>query len=100
MVQTLPLCVRHECTPWMAVMVIMVIMVIVVIVVIMVIMVIMVIVVIVVIVVIMVIVVIVTVEVVRHALVFKIDFILVYYEVTVVLRRWTFYCNWRTTRFY
>jgi len=28
------------------------------------------------------------------------DFILVYYEVTVLLRRWTFYCNWRTTSFY
>jgi len=28
------------------------------------------------------------------------DFILVYYEVTDLLRRWTFYCNWRTTSFY
>jgi len=28
------------------------------------------------------------------------DFILVYYEVTVLLRRWTFYSNWRTTSFY
>jgi len=25
---------------------------------------------------------------------------LVYYEVTVLLRQWTFYCNWRTTSFY
>jgi len=28
------------------------------------------------------------------------DFILVYYEVTILLRRLTFYCNWRTISFY
>jgi len=28
------------------------------------------------------------------------NFILVYYEVTVLLRRCTFYCNWRTASFY
>jgi len=34
------------------------------------------------------------------SLVETLDFILVYYEVTVLLRRCTFYCNWRTTSFY
>jgi len=29
-----------------------------------------------------------------------INFILIYYEVTVLLRRWTFDCIWRTTSFY
>jgi len=28
------------------------------------------------------------------------DLFLVYYEVIVLLRRWSFYCNWRTTSFY
>jgi len=31
---------------------------------------------------------------------FQLNFILVYYKVTVLLRRWTFDCNWHTTSFH